>query len=77
VEELKRCPFCGEQPVSGVEFSGSDGVTIKLKAVVRCPRCDVSRGFVFKATDINPVPFFTYEVAFDKAKTQWNQRSDV
>ena len=74
--ELKPCPFCGESPLSGIEFCESCGSdNIKLRAVVYCPKCHISKGKVFKATDINPVPFFNYEVAFDNAKTAWNQRN--
>ena len=71
---LKPCPFCGESPLSGVEFYESCGSNIKLRATVCCPKCHINRGYVFKATDVNPVPFFDYEVAFDKAKKLWNQR---
>ena len=75
MENLKPCPFCGVKPSSGVEFFESSSVDgIKLKAIVYCPECRVSKGVVFKATDINPVPFFDYEVAFDKAKQAWNKR---
>lgn len=75
--ELKPCPFCGKQPISGVEFYESCGGTnIKLKAIIYCPICHVGRGNIFQATDINPVPFFDYEVAFDKAVKAWNQRKN-
>lgn len=74
MDDLKRCPFCGEVPSSGVEFYESCGSDIKLKAIVYCLKCHVSRGTVFRATDINPVPFLDYEVAFDKAVKLWNQR---
>lgn len=72
--ELKPCPFCGESPISGVEFYESCGSNIKLKAIVYCPKCHINRGYLFRATDINPVPFLDYEVAFDKAVKSWNQR---
>ena len=76
MDELKPCPFCGEAPSSGVEFFESCGSTdIKLRVIVYCQKCHVARGFVFKATDITPVPFFDYEVAFDKAKKAWNRRA--
>lgn len=75
MDDLKRCPFCGEIPSSGVEFCVSCGSEIKLKAIVYCPKCHINRGYIFKATDINPVPFLDYEIAFDKAVKAWNQRS--
>lgn len=75
--ELKPCPFCGGYPLSGVEFYESCGGIddIKLKATIYCPKCHINRGYVFKATDVNPVPFFDYEVAFDKAISKWNERA--
>ena len=73
--ELKPCPFCGKYPSSGVEFFESNGSLIKLRASVYCSGCHISRGFVFKATDINPTPFLDYEIAFDRAKQAWNERA--
>lgn len=74
MNDLKRCPFCGEAPSSGVEFYESCGGEVKLKAIVYCPKCHINKGYVFKATDINPVPFLDYDIAFDKAVKSWNQR---
>ena len=74
--ELKPCPFCGKYPSSGVEFFESHGTDVKLRATVYCSGCHISRGVVFTATDITPIPFLDYEIAFDKAKTAWNKRAE-
>lgn len=73
-EELKPCPFCGESPVAGMEFYESCGSVIRLRATVLCKRCNISQSKVFQATDINIVPFFSYEVAMEEAKKAWNRR---
>ena len=75
-EELKRCPFCGELPLCGVERyeSWGDGAT-RLKAVVKCT-CGISKGVVFTATEpTSLVPFYKYENAFDEAIKKWNTRN--
>lgn len=72
---LKPCPWCGEIPKSGVDFYESCGSEVKLAAIVYCPKCGANRREIFKATDVNPVPFFTYEVAFDHVKQAWNRRA--
>lgn len=75
MEELKRCPFCGQSPICGVEFYESHGSEVKIAAVVRCSHCYIERRVVFKATDqISLVPFWDYEKAFDKVINKWNER---
>ena len=75
--ELKPCPFCGQRPVTGVDFYEScGGHSVKLQAVVTCTKCHVSRGVVFQATDINLIPFSDYENAFNKAIELWNERPE-
>ena len=77
MDNLKPCPFCGKYPSSGVEFFESRGTDVKLRATVYCSECHVSRGVVFTATGITPIPFLDYEIAFDKAKTAWNRRAKL
>ena len=43
MEELKRCPFCGEIPKCGVEFYESHGAEVKLAAVVKCTGCGIRK----------------------------------
>ena len=75
MSELKPCPFCGKYPSCGVEEFERNGLVIKLRAAVYCSGCHVSRGVIFTATDINPIPFLDYEIAFDRAKQEWNRRA--
>lgn len=75
-ENLKPCPFCGEIPISGIEYyDGGSGDNIRLRAVVYCKGCGANKSAIFRATDINLVPFLNYEAAYDKAKKLWNKRS--
>lgn len=77
MEELKRCPFCGQSPICGVEFYESHGSEVKLAAVVQCPHCHIERRIVFKATELTSlVPFWDYEKAFDMVVNRWNERAD-
>lgn len=76
MDELKRCPFCGESPICGVDFYESCGGAVKLQAVVKCTSCGTSKRVVFNATDVNLVPFWDYEKAFDKVRDEWNRRAD-
>ena len=75
MEELKRCPFCGEIPKCGVEFYESHGAEVELAAVVKCTGCGIRKTEIFKATDnITFIPFFNYENAFEKVVKYWNER---
>lgn len=73
-ENLKPCPFCGEIPTSGIEYYDGSRTDIRLRAVVYC-KCGANKSVIFRATDINLVPFLNYEAAYDKAKKLWNKRS--
>ena len=76
MNELKRCPFCGGEAESGVEFSESCSSNITLLALVRCSECGVSRGRRFVATNRNyMIPFSDYFDAFNSAIEQWNRRA--
>lgn len=75
MEELKRCPFCGELPVCGVEFYQSSGSDVHLAATVKCTRCGVYKRRIFKASE-SPrlIPFMNYENAFEGVIRDWNER---
>lgn len=75
MEELKRCPFCGELPVSGVEFYQSSGSDVHLAAIVKCIGCGVYKRKIFKASELpRLIPFMNYENAFDEVIRDWNRR---
>ena len=74
MSDLKPCPFCGENPKTGVELYRSHGSEVTLVAIVYCPKCGVNRRKIFKATDVITVPFSVYEAAFGEVKQAWNRR---
>ena len=75
MEELKRCPFCGELPICGVEFCQSSGSDVHLAATVKCISCGVYKRKIFKASESSIlIPFINYENAFEKVVKDWNER---
>lgn len=77
MQEVKKCPFCGESPKVGFEYySGKDYDRIFFSATVRCT-CGTKKTVVFKATDIGDlVPLFDYENAIESAIDLWNERAE-
>ena len=75
MDDLKRCPFCGNLPRCGVDFYEMYDAEIKLKAVVECTGCKISKHKIFKATEnYGLVPFIDYQKAFDAVVEEWNRR---
>ena len=70
MREVKRCPFCGQYPVCGVDPHEGH-----LEAVIRCTRCNYDRRVDFGWNPIDElIPFSDFEIAFDRVVDAWNER---
>lgn len=71
---LKKCPFCGGDAVTKVDYTSCGGDQLVLSAYIICKDCGVSKRVKFNALD---KPFEDFYTAFDQVKTLWNHREDV
>ena len=69
--ELKPCPFCGNNAESIVDYDQCGGKTLMMSAYVRCTVCGVNRRVKFDAYE---KPFSVFTDAFGKVIDAWNQR---
>ena len=72
--DLLKCPFCGSEPVSGVEFYEDYDTNVKLSATIKCRGCGIFKRKIFKATDISLVPFDVFINSFQYVAEAWNER---
>ena len=76
MEDLKPCPFCGGDAISGVQLCESAGSEITLQAIIKCKEGCASRITCFKAARaFQLVPFGDFIGAFNATVSKWNERA--
>ena len=69
---LKPCPFCGETPITAINYYRCGGGELELKFSVVCPNCKTSKS-IYK--EVEGKDFGTYIEAMNLAITAWNRRA--
>ena len=74
--ELKRCPFCGQLPITKVEIRGTniDGYDLVDFGVV-CEKCGTEK-IVRLKINRRGATFVDVEESMEKVKAAWNTRYD-
>lgn len=74
MDELKRCPFCGELPRTEVRVTKMCGTESRVDFSIHCTNCGVS-----KTVRLKIVGYANF-IDVDKAKSDviaaWNQRAE-
>ena len=74
--DLKRCPFCGELPTTGVLITQkSSCINDIILFSVTCGKCGTSKGVKLKIME-KAGTFFEVEKAMEGATNAWNTRWD-
>lgn len=72
MDELKRCPFCGEIPRTEMAVTQMGGPEDRVSFTIRCPSCGVYKTVILR---INAYAHF---LDVDKAESEviiaWNKR---
>lgn len=69
---LKPCPFCGEAPVTAINYSKCGGGELMLRFSVACPNCKTSKGVT---REVEGKTFGRYIDAMADAIKLWNTRT--
>lgn len=76
MDDLKRCPFCGELPTTEVMIlQKSVGLDDIILFSVACGKCGTSNGMKLKIK-AKAGTFFEVEKAMKEATKAWNTRWD-
>lgn len=68
---LKPCPFCGEAPITAINYSRCGGGELELIYSVICPSCKISKN-VRKESEGKT--FDEYIATMDSVIELWNKR---
>lgn len=71
--ELKRCPFCGGEAHTEVNYIKCGGDELVMRATVFCQSCGCAKTVRFDGMNAS---FNIYEEQFKAAKDLWNRRTD-
>lgn len=71
MDSLKRCPFCGGEPI--VLYNIEDRV---LYVTVKCSLCSVQQGAWHSWNKLSDDPISLWKQVRDHAITSWNVRTE-
>lgn len=74
MSEFERCPFCGGDAQSSVNYIKCGGNELLLRASVFCKTCGCERHITFDAFN---KPFSAYIKQFDAVTKLWNGRAPL
>lgn len=74
MKELKPCPFCGGEAISGLKWTEYDGGDVWIQACVKCKSCNVTKSKTFRLSGINLAPFEEAVNAINTVTANWNER---
>lgn len=68
---LKQCPFCGEKPITAINYSKCGGDELELTFSVFCPECHTSKSI---RREVEGGDFEEYIMYMKEVITKWNTR---
>lgn len=71
--KMKKCPFCGGEPETIVDYDRVGGDEFVLSAYVKCSKCSVYKR---RVSNMKDAPFTAYEVLFNSVIADWNKRAE-
>lgn len=74
MKELKPCPFCGGEAISGLKWDNFDGGDVWIEACVSCKSCGVQKIKSFRLSGVNFAPFEEALDAINTVQAKWNER---
>ena len=69
---LKKCPFCGTEPITAINYTYCGGSELKLQFSVACPQCKASRSVV---REVEGKSFGKYVNTMADVIKLWNTRA--
>ena len=73
MDELKRCPFCGELPRTEVRVTKMGGTEDQVDFSIHCTNCGVSKTVRLKI--VGYADFIDVNKALAEVIKAWNQRT--
>lgn len=76
IRELKPCPFCGEAPVTFIQFEGRAMGYPVISANIKCEKCKFVLSFQMTYDMVTGMTSFeSVDRGMDHVTAQWNERA--